>query len=132
MQRTYIKDLKDFLGSTVSISGWIDVRRDQGKMIFLDFRDMTGIVQGVILPNYIDTLEVGKTLRSEFVVKVEGKVNKRPDRNIKEGILNGELEMEILNIEILNEAKTSPFQINEDTSGINEDLRMKYKYLDLR
>ena len=84
--RTYIKDLKNFMGETVSISGWVDVRRDQGKMIFLDFRDMTGVVQGVILPNYTETLEVGKTLRKEFAVKVEGKVNKRPERNIKEGI----------------------------------------------
>jgi len=71
--RIYIKDLKDHIGENVMIAGWVDVRRDQGKMIFLDFRDMTGKVQGVILPNYTDTLEVGKILRSEFVVQVEGK-----------------------------------------------------------
>ncbi|MFA6386279.1 MAG: aspartate--tRNA(Asn) ligase [Candidatus Paceibacterota bacterium] len=120
MQRTYIKDLKDFLGGAVSISGWVDVRRDQGKMIFLDFRDMTGIVQGVILPNYIDTLEVGKTLRKEFAVKVNGKVNKRPERNIKEGVLNGDLELEIMEIEILAEAAPLPFDIS--LGGYNLEL----------
>lgn len=120
MQRTYIKDLKDSIGSTVSISGWVDVRRDQGKMIFLDFRDMTGKVQGVILPNYTDTLEIGKTLRNEFVVKVIGKVNKRPERNIKEGILNGELELEIQEIVILAEAAPLPFDLS--LTGYNLEL----------
>ena len=130
--RTYIKDLKEHIGETVSISGWVDVRRDQGKMIFLDFRDMTGIVQGVILPNYTDALEVGKTLRNEFVVQVEGKVNKRPERNIKEGILNGELELEIIGIEILNKANTPNFDVTSDGKEINEESRLKYRYLDLR
>lgn len=120
MQRTYIKDLKDFIGETVSISGWVDVRRDQGKMIFLDFRDFSGKVQGVILPNYTDTIEVGKTLRNEFAVKVTGKVNKRPDRNIKEGLLNGDIELEILEIEILASAAPLPFDLS--LSGYNLEL----------
>ncbi len=118
--RTYIKNLKDFIGESVSISGWVDVRRDQGKMIFLDFRDMTGIVQGVILPNYTETLEIGKTLRNEYVVKVEGKVNKRPERNIKEGILNGDLELEIIEIKVLAEAASLPFDLS--LSGYNLEL----------
>src|SRR5574343_1061219 len=111
-ERKYIKDLNQFIGQEVSISGWVDVRRDQGKMIFLDFRDMTGKVQGVILPNYTDTLEVGKMLRSEFVVKVKGKVNPRPERNVKAGVLNGELELEIQGIEVLAEAETLPFDMS--------------------
>ena len=131
-ERIYIKDLNSFIGKEVIIAGWVDVRRDQGKMIFLDFRDMTGKVQGVILPNYTETLEIGKTLRNEFVVKIKGKVNERPEKNKKEGVLNGELELEIKEIEILNKANTPPFSVNENTIGINEDLRMKYKYLDLR
>jgi aspartyl-tRNA synthetase len=132
IDRIYIKELSKYIEKEVIIAGWVDVRRDQGKMIFLDFRDMTGKVQGVILPSYTDTLEVGKTLRNEFVVKVKGKVNERPERNKKEGILNGDIELEIKEIEILNEAKTPPFSVNENTIGINEDIRMKYKYLDLR
>ncbi len=130
--RVYIKDLKDHIDESVIIAGWIDVRRDQGKMIFLDFRDMTGKVQGVILPNYTETLEIGKTLRSEFVVQVEGKVNKRPDRNIKLDVLNGELELEILNIDILNNADTPNFDVTSDGKEIGEEHRIKYRYLDLR
>src|ERR1035437_394749 len=118
--RTYIKDLNNFIGQEVIIAGWVDVRRDQGKMIFLDFRDMTGKVQGVILPSYTETLEMGKTLRNEFVVKVKGKVNKRPEKNIKEGILNGELELEIIEINILAEAAPLPFDLS--LSGYNLEL----------
>lgn len=130
--RIYIKDLNKFKGEEVFIAGWVDVRRDQGKMIFLDFRDMTGKVQGVILPSYADTLEVGKTLRSEFVVKVKGKVNERPERNKKEGILNGDIELEIMEIEILNESVTPPFDVTTDGKEIGEEHRLKYRYLDLR
>ena len=118
--RTYIKDLNTKIGSEATIAGWVDVRRDQGKMIFLDFRDMTGKVQGVILPNYEETLEVGKTLRTEFVVKVKGIVNKRPERNVKAGILNGELELEIQHIEILAEAAPLPFDMS--LTGYNLEL----------
>ncbi len=118
--RIFIKDLKEHMGKEVIIGGWVDVRRDQGKMIFLDFRDMTGKVQGVILPNYTETLEVGKTLRSEFVVKVKGKVNPRPERNVKVGVLNGELELEILEIEVLAEAATLPFDMS--LTGYNLEL----------
>jgi len=118
--RIYIKDLNSFIGSEVVIAGWVDVRRDQGKMIFLDFRDMTGKVQGVILPNYTETLEVGKTLRNEFVVKVKGKVNERPERNKKIDILNGELELEIIGISILSEAAPLPFDLS--IGGYNLEL----------
>jgi nondiscriminating aspartyl-tRNA synthetase len=118
--RTYIKDLNKFIGQEVTIAGWVDVRRDQGKMIFLDFRDMTGKVQGVILPNYTDTLEIGKKLRNEFVVKIKGSVNERPERNKKVGVLNGELELEIKEIEILAEAEPLPFDMSLD--GYNLEL----------
>ena len=118
--RIYIKELSKHIGQEVTIAGWVDVRRDQGKMIFLDFRDMTGKVQGVILPNYTDTLEVGKTLRNEFVVKIKGKVNERPERNKKAGILNGDIELEILEIIVLAEAAPLPFDMSVD--GYNLDL----------
>lgn len=130
--RTYIKDLKNFIGEEVTIAGWVDIRRDQGKMIFLDFRDMTGKVQGVILPSYLETLEIGKTLRNEFVVKIKGKVNKRPERNIKERILNGDIELEIMEIEVLNQAITPPFDVTTDGKELGEENRLKYRYLDLR
>ena len=132
IQRTFIKDLSSKKGEEVLVKGWVDVRRDQGKMIFLDFRDMTGRVQGVILPNYMDTLEVGKKLRQEFVVAVKGKVNERPERNKKAGILNGDIELEIVEIDILNEADVLPFPIDGDTREVDENVRLKYRYLDLR
>jgi nondiscriminating aspartyl-tRNA synthetase len=119
MERTYIKDLKDHVGNEVSISGWIDVRRDQGKMVFFDFRDMTGKVQGVVLPNNKETLEISKEVRSEWVVNVIGKVNKRPERNIQAEKQNGDIELEILTLTILSRAKELPFEkdaeINLDT-----------------
>ncbi len=129
--RTYIKDLNTKIGEEVIIAGWVNIRRDQGKMIFMDFRDMTGLVQGVILPGSL-AMEIGKQVRPEWVVKVSGKVNERPERNKKAGVLNGELELEVLNIEVLNESKTTPFLVDEDTIAVNEEVRMKYRYLDLR
>lgn len=130
-KRTYINELSEKKQETVVVYGWINVRRDQGKMIFLDFRDTSGIVQGVILPNS-GAMEVGKTLREEFVVEVTGKVNERPAKNKKTEILNGDIELEILHINVLNESATLPFPISGDTREVNESIRLKYRYLDLR
>jgi aspartyl-tRNA synthetase len=129
--RIYIKDLNTKVGGEVTIAGWVNVRRDQGKMIFMDFRDMTGLVQGVILPGSA-AMEVGKEVRPEWVVEVKGKVNERPERNKKAGVLNGDIELEILGIEVLNKAETLPYPIDGDTREVNEDTRLKYRYLDLR
>lgn len=131
IKRTYISELSKKKNETVVISGWINIRRDQGKMIFFDFRDASGIVQGVILPNS-EALETGKTLRPEWVVEVLGKVNERPEKNKKIGVLNGDIELEILKITILNKAETLPFPIDSDTRNIDENMRLKYRYLDLR
>jgi aspartyl-tRNA synthetase len=131
MQRTYIGELREKKGTEVTIAGWVDVRRDQGKLVFLDFRDMTGKVQGVVLPKS-PAMEVAKEVRSEFVVEVRGKVNERPERNKQADKQNGDIELEILGITILNAAETLPFDITTDTRVINEELRLKYRYLDLR
>ncbi|MEY4440687.1 MAG: aspartyl-tRNA synthetase, aspartyl-tRNA synthetase [Candidatus Parcubacteria bacterium] len=132
MQRIHIKDLKEKLDQEVLIKGWIDVRRDQGKLIFLDFRDVTGKVQGVILPNATEAHEVGSTVRPEWVVAVKGKVNKRPERNIQADKMNGDIELEILSIEVLNKAETPAFAIDGDGKEIGEEIRLKYRYIDLR
>lgn len=132
MNRTYIKDLKNNVGKEVSISGWVAVVRDQGKMVFFDFRDMTGLVQGVALSNKNDLVEEAKRIKTEWVVRVEGIVNKRPDKMRNDKVQNGDIELEITGIEALNEAETLPFDISSDTSGIDENTRLKYRYLDLR
>ncbi len=130
--RTLIKDLGDNIEKEVVVKGWVDVRRDQGKLIFLDIRDFSGKVQAVILPNQEEAKIVAERLRSEWVIEVSAKVNKRPERNIKEGVLNGDLELEVLNIKVLNEAETPAFDISTDGKEINEEIRLEKKYLDMR
>jgi len=131
VNRIYIKNLREHTGKEVLIKGWVDVRRDQGKLVFFDFRDMTGTVQGVVLPNSV-AMETAKEIREEFVISVRGKVNERPDKNKQEGKQNGDIELEILELTVLNTAITPPFDIHADTREINEEVRLKYRYLDLR
>ena len=121
-------DLGSHVGETVSISGWIDVRRDQGKMVFFDFRDRTGLVQGVVLPQST-ALETAKETRQEYVVRVEGIVNKRPDKNITAGKQNGDVELEVTGIEILSKAQELPFDKDTD---LNLDTRFDYRPYTLR
>lgn len=130
--RTYIKELSGSVEQEVEVCGWVDVRRDQGKMVFLDLRDVTGKVQAVVLPNHVEALEVAQKLRPEWVVSVVARVNKRPERNIKEGVLNGDIELEVLSINILNEAETPGFDISTEGYEVGEEVRLEKKYLDLR
>ncbi|OGC93624.1 hypothetical protein A2389_02655 [Candidatus Adlerbacteria bacterium RIFOXYB1_FULL_48_10] len=131
MQRTLIGDLGAHKGEEVTIKGWVSVRRDQGKMVFFDFRDMTGTVQGVVLPKS-EAIETAKEIRTEYVVAVTGAVNQRPEKNINVDVLNGDIELEVKNIEVLNVSETPPFPIDQDTRNIDEEVRLKYRYLDLR
>ena len=130
--RTYIKELKDSVGKEITISGWVDVRRDHGKLIFIDLRDMTGKVQMVALPNHAEAHAVAGTLRSEWVVEVTGKVNARPERMVNKDEANGAVELEILGIKVLNQAETAPFDIHSDGKEISEDVRLTHRYVDLR
>lgn len=131
-ERVFIGELGTHVGETVSISGWIDVRRDQGKLVFFDFRDMSGLVQGVVLPNETTAMEAAKEIRNEYVVRVEGIVNKRPEKNVQADRVNGDIELQIKAIEVLNPSDAMPFDISGDTSGIDENVRAQYRYLDLR
>lgn len=130
--RTYIKDISTSVGTEVTVKAWVDVRRDQGKMVFLDLRDVTGKVQGVVLPNHTEALEVAQTLRTEWVVEVKALVNKRPERNVKAGMINGDVELEVLAITVLNEATTPGFDISTNGYEVSEEVRLEKKYLDLR
>lgn len=120
MKRTYIKDLTQNVGREVVIKGWVDVRRDQGKMVFMDMRDMTGKVQCVVLPNHVEAIEQVKDVRLEWVLSITGLVNKRPERNVKAGVLNGDIELEITAIEVLAQAEPLPFDMS--LTGYNLDL----------
>lgn len=126
-----IGELGQQVGETISISGWVDVRRDQGKMVFFDFRDRSGLVQGVVLPGSA-AMETAKDIRNEYVVRVEGTVNKRPEKNVQADRQNGDIELEVKAIEILNPSEAMPFDISGDTSSIDESVRAEYRYLDLR
>ncbi|HEC30438.1 MAG TPA: aspartate--tRNA(Asn) ligase [Candidatus Yonathbacteria bacterium] len=128
MERTYIKDLHGHIGKEVKIAGWVDVRRDQGKMVFFDFRDATGKVQGVVLPGS-DAMDSAKESRGEYVVEVLGKVNERPGNAAKEGLANGDIEIEVLGMEILSRAEELPFdretELNLDTYLDNLPLTLR-------
>lgn len=114
MTRTYIKDLKNHIGKEVTVAGWVDIRRDHGKLIFLDLRDMSGKVQMVALPNHAEVVESASKVRSEWVIEVRGTVNARPPKMVKEGVLNGELEIEMLEVKVLGKAQELPFELGAE------------------
>ncbi len=128
INRIKISELGKHVREEVSIAGWVDVRRDHGKLIFIDLRDVSGKVQMVVLPNYAEAGKMAQGLRPEWVIRVTGAVNKRPDKMIKEGE-NGDIEIEVKEIEILGEAKELPF---DKDSELNFDTYLDYLPLTLR
>jgi nondiscriminating aspartyl-tRNA synthetase len=118
--RTLIKDLGQHIGKSATIAGWVAVRRDQGKMVFFDFRDRSGTVQGVVLPSEELAMAVAKDLRQEYVVRVTGNINERPPKNVNPGVLNGNIELQITAIEVLAPAEPLPFDMS--LTGYNLDL----------
>lgn len=128
MTRTLITDLHEHIEKEVTIQGWVDVARNQGKMAFFDFRDRTGKVQGVVFGKP-DILEVAKKLRAEWVVSITGKVNKRPDNMVNEDVPNGDIELEITAIQILSEAESLPFDLGAE---LNLETLLDYRPLTLR
>lgn len=119
-------------GKSVTLCGWVHRRRDHGGMIFIDLRDRYGLTQIVADPKVsAGAHEKATDVRSEFVVKVTGTVRKRPDGTKNEKLATGEIEVLVNDFEILNKSKTPPFEIDQE-KDINEELRLKYRYLDLR
>src|SRR3989344_4866879 len=125
MDRTLAVESIKKIGQKVKLQGWVDTRCDHGKLIFLDLRDRSGIIQVVCG-------QEAKSLRPEFVVEIEGEVNKRPKNLVNPKIETGEVEVKATKITVLNGSKTPPFPIDTDVYDIEEDLRLKYRYLDLR
>lgn len=122
----------DDLGKTVVLNGWVDRRRDLGGVIFIGLRDRYGITQVVIEPGQNEEAHrLGKELRNEFVITVEGMVRKRPDDQVNNELTTGSIDVIVDKLVILNESETPPFAIKDNTDAF-EDLRLKYRYLDLR
>ncbi|MFA5020509.1 MAG: aspartate--tRNA ligase [Patescibacteria group bacterium] len=132
MERTMIKEVIGQAGQTVTVKGWVQTRRDHGKLIFIDVRDRSGLLQVVFIPSNKEAHEIAQKLRSEFVVAITGQINERPANMVNDKIPTGGVEMLATGLEIINEAKTPPFEIDQDTFAVNEDLRLRYRYLDLR
>lgn len=134
MQRThYCGELtEDVIGQQVTLQGWVQKRRDLGGLIFIDVRDRTGIVQVVFNPDFSqEALELAEKIRNEYVIEVRGKVVEREENQKNEKLKTGSIEIHAEQLKIINEAKTPPFMI-EDETDVNEEIRLKYRYLDLR
>lgn len=121
-----------YIGQEVTLSGWVANRRDHGGIIFIDLRDRYGITQMVFDPADSETAwKMADSFRSEFVVKLTGKVRRRPEGQTNSSLVTGEIEIITLKAEILAESKTPPFEISDHTTA-NEEIRFRHRYLDIR
>jgi aspartyl-tRNA synthetase len=140
MERVFIEKVAKMAGKTVKVSGWVHTRRDHGKLIFIDLRDRTGLLQIVFAPSQNpnsktknpNPYELARELRSEWVISIEGKINSRPKGMENPNIKTGSVEMAAEKLEILNASETPPFFPDTDGYEINEETRLKYRYLDLQ
>ena len=124
---------KENVGMKVTLNGWVHRWRDHGGLLFIDLRDRYGLTQVVFKPDLLDqkTMNEAAHLRAEYVISVEGEVNERPEGMANKDMPTGEIEVIAKKMTVLNESKTPPFEIEEETNA-NEELRLKYRYLDLR
>lgn len=129
--RTLANDTVSQVGQTVTVKGWVNARRDHGGLIFIDVRDHTGVVQLAIRPEQAGAFGVAEQLRDEYVVSVTGEVAERDEKLKNPNIATGSIEIKVTELTILNRSEALPIQISGDAMA-NEDLRLKYRYLDLR
>lgn len=120
-------DIKN-VGDVIEVCGWVSKKRDLGGLVFIDLRDRSGIIQLVVRPGN-ECYQIASSLKSEYVLKAKGKVVERESKNPK--LLTGEIEVDVLELEVINKSCDLPFEISEDTTAL-EDTRLKYRYLDLR
>jgi len=121
----------EHVGESVELTGWVHRRRDHGGVIFLDVRDRTGIVQVVYDPDTQDSFATADRVRNEYVLRMTGRVRPRPEGTVNPDMATGEIEVLGADLEILNDAATPPFQLDEHSEA-GEDVRLKYRYIDLR
>mgnify|MGYP000297044324 CR=1 FL=1 len=122
---------KQQLGESVALCGWVHRRRDHGGVIFIDLRDREGLVQVVFNPDSAETFAIAESVRSEYVLRVEGTVRDRLEGTVNPNMKTGEIEVLVTHIEVLNESETPPFPIESDIE-VNEEMRLRYRYIDLR
>jgi len=127
MERILAKETPMNIGQRVSVAGWVHTRRDHGKLIFIDLRDRTGLLQIVF-----SGIPGADELRDEWVVEIEGEVKQRPENMVNAEIETGGVELKAEKLKILNKAETPPFPLDSDGKDINEELRLAHRYIDLR
>ena len=132
MKRILSSNVADTVGQTITVAGWVHSRRDHGGLIFIDLRDHTGLVQLVINPEQAEAFRLAESLRDEFVIRASGVVTERGEGLKNPNIASGNVEIVVENLEILNRAETLPIQPFAEENQAGEDLRFKYRYLDLR
>jgi len=130
--RLWIKDTPQHINKEITLYGWVDSRRDHGKIIFIDLRDRTGKVQVVFSPDKKETYELSGNLRAEWVVEIKGIIKARPKSMENPKIPTGSIEIEATGLKILSQALTPPFDLSTDGKDVKEEVRLKYRYLDLR
>jgi len=121
-----------FKNKEVTLAGWVNSKRDHGKVIFIDLRDFSGIVQLVITPENKEIYKLTESIGPEFVIQAKGKLQERPDGMKNPNVPTGEVEVLVTALKIFSSSKTPPFEIDKDTSKVKEEIRLKYRYLDLR
>lgn len=122
---------ESFIDQQVEICGWVHRRRDHGGVIFIDLRDIKGLVQVVCHPESADNFKIAETIRNEYVIKVKGTVKPRPEGTVNKDLPTGQIEIVADDLQILNQAEPAPFRIDE-FQDIGEDIRLRYRYIDLR
>jgi aspartyl-tRNA synthetase len=133
MRTHYCGQVTEFnLDHEVELAGWVHRRRDHGGVIFVDLRDREGLVQVVFDPDYAEAFKTAEAVRNEYVLKVRGKVRPRPAGTENPNLPTGKIEVLALGIEILNRSEPPPFQLDSDDEDVSEEVRLRYRYLDLR
>ncbi len=130
--RVLTDKLNDFLGKKVVVEGWVNSRRDHGGLIFIDLRDHTGIIQLVVTPETAEAFKLAESVRDEYVLKAEGKLREREPDLINPNIPTGKIELVVETLELLNRSEPLPVNTHDDGEKSSEEMRLKYRFLDLR
>ena len=133
LKRVLSSEAESYIGKEILLQGWVRIRRDHGKLIFLDLRDKDGLIQVVVNPRVSEeAYRVAQEVRPEYVLEITGKVNKRPEGAVNKEIISGTVEVEATEVKIISKAETPPIDLTTSGQETGEDLRLRYRYLDLR